>query len=142
MEGVAKLSVFITMTTTKKKKKPPNLKKKLDTVFSRYIRIRDAGICFSCGDTKEWKRQQAGHFVSRTHLNTRFDPRNTHCQCYACNYLKKGNSSEYAFYLTKRYGCGIFKELHDKRHITRKIGAVEYRELIEHYEREVEKLLK
>ena len=46
------------------------LKKKLDVLFSQYIRRKNADHlgrvkCFTCGVEKHWKEQQAGHFQSR-----------------------------------------------------------------------------
>ena len=43
------------------------LKKKLDKIFSEFIRRRNADHlgrvkCFTCGVEKHWKEQQAGHF--------------------------------------------------------------------------------
>ena len=50
-----------------------NLTKKLDTIFSEYIRRKDAnknGLveCFTCGVIKYWKGEgmQCGHFISRS----------------------------------------------------------------------------
>ena len=49
-------------------KKPTRSKlvKKLDTVFSQYIRLKDSkdgiGTCVTCGKQDHWKNLQAGHF--------------------------------------------------------------------------------
>ena len=66
------------------------LKKKLDVLFSQYIRRRNADHlgrvkCFTCGVEKHWKEQQAGHFQSRSHHSTRWDEVNVQVQCPKCN---------------------------------------------------------
>lgn len=64
----------------------------LDTVFSRYIRIKYAdndGLvsCFTCNDKPiHFTRMQCGHYIPRTHLATRWleencRPQNEHCNC-------------------------------------------------------------
>jgi len=109
------------------------LKKKLDAVFSKYIRQRDAGICYTCGNKKEPKYQQNGHYISRQHNSTRFDEENCHCQCVACNVFKKGNMDEYALRLQRQYGSGILKKLNKKKWQTKQFTVQELEEMIEYY---------
>jgi len=58
-------------TIPKSKKKPSRgkLVKKLDAVFSQYIRLKDSvggyATCFTCGKKDHWKKLQNGHFQSR-----------------------------------------------------------------------------
>ena len=78
-----------------KKKSISSLKKKLDTVFSKYVRLRDAirttgtkkyAVCISCGEQKDVKYEMdAGHWMGRGAGMTRYDPRNVHAQCKSCN---------------------------------------------------------
>jgi 5-methylcytosine-specific restriction endonuclease McrA len=95
----------------KKTKSIQQLKKLADKVVSEYIRRRDKGVCFTCGNTKEWKYQQAGHFVSRVYGNLRYYEKNINCQCYVCNVMRHGNMDEYAIKLQRKYGPGILEEL-------------------------------
>ena len=65
------------------------LKKKLDTIFSFYIRLRgvdDNGNnqCCTCGKIDNWRNLQCGHFVSRKHMATRFYELNCFPQCVGC----------------------------------------------------------
>lgn len=65
------------------------LVKKLDKVFSQYIRLRDAlpnGTfrCISCGRIKPFEQADAGHFHSRRHMSTRFDELNVSAECRYC----------------------------------------------------------
>tara|TARA_B100000902_G_C27307271_1_gene916259 strand:- start:1929 stop:2324 length:396 start_codon:yes stop_codon:yes gene_type:complete len=78
--------------------------KKLDTIFSKYVRLKDADfkgncICVTCGKSYYWKEIQAGHFISRKHYSTRWDERNVKPQCYSCNVMRYGEQYKYSKYL-------------------------------------------
>ncbi|MBW3545546.1 MAG: recombination protein NinG, partial [Bacteroidetes bacterium] len=54
---------------------------KLDTIFSEFIRLRDSdhqGVCkcITCGDLKHWREMDAGHFVTRENMGTRWEEEN------------------------------------------------------------------
>ena len=57
----------------------------LDKEFSIFIRrryaINDIATCVTCGKKDHWKKLQAGHFMSRKHLSTRWDEDNVQVQC-------------------------------------------------------------
>ncbi len=97
------------------------LKKKLDGVFSKYIRARDSHICFTCGKRMEANESQDGHYVSRAWIPLRWDERNNNCQCVGCNVFKKGNLDEYAIRLRKKYGETILEELWERKWQTFKL---------------------
>lgn len=84
-----------------------SLKKVADKAFSIWIRQRDKE-CITCGSTR-WL--QAGHYVSRSWSNLRYDERNVNSQCIGCNIFKQGNMDVYALALKKKYGDGILEEL-------------------------------
>lgn len=94
-----------------KGKSVQQLKKIADKVVSEYIRRRDQGICFTCGNKKEWKYQQAGHYVSRVYGNLRYYEPNLNAQCYSCNVMRRGNMDEYAIRLQEKYGPKILEKL-------------------------------
>ena len=56
--------------------------KKLDAIFSQYIRLKDADhkgdvTCFTCGKVSHYKKGiQNGHFQSRRFMSTRYDEKN------------------------------------------------------------------
>ena len=86
--------------------KKPNRKllvKKLDTIFSEYIRRRyaknDISECVTCGKQDHWKKLQAGHFMSRKHYSTRWDERNVEVQCQGCNVFRYGEQYKFSLYL-------------------------------------------
>lgn len=120
----------------KKAKKLPTLnalKKKLDAVFSVFIRKRDKGVCFTCGKKLPWKKQQNGHYVSRGVLILRWDERNCNCQCVGCNIFKNGNMDEYSVRLVRKYGPTILEELNKTKWKIWKITRADYEDLIAHY---------
>lgn len=86
-------------------KKPTRSKliKKLDTIFSRWVRlsnsVNEICTCVTCGKESHWKDIQAGHFISRKHYSTRWDERNVKPQCVGCNVFKYGEQYKYSLYL-------------------------------------------
>lgn len=105
----------------KRKFKPRTVtskKKELDAIFSRYIRLRDGGKCYTCPKVGEIKAMQNGHFIPRQYLATRYDEVNNHCQCYACNMLYNGQPGAYATRLERDYGKGTVEMLEEKRKLT------------------------
>jgi hypothetical protein len=91
------------------------LKKELDAVFSKFIRWRDDGQCYTCSKKDDPKYMQNGHFVPRQYLSLRYDEINCHCQCYACNMLYNGQPSAYAMNLKRDYGDDIINKLETER---------------------------
>lgn len=135
------------------KKKPQknstaNLKKKLDTVFSRYIRLRDAipnttvFRCISCGLIKPINQADCGHYINRQHMSTRFSEINCNAQCRSCNRFDEGNMSGYRKGLVIKYGEKQVLVLESMKNKTRKYSDFEYEILIEHYKKEIKRLVK
>ena len=93
------------MRKTPVKKSKSRLVKKLDSIFSKYIRLKHSkkGICtcFTCGRKYEVKKIHAGHFMSRRHYSTRWDEDNVRPQCYGCNVGNQGKQYEFAINLNK-----------------------------------------
>ena len=108
----------------KRRKLPPlkSLEKKLDRVFSEYIRRRDADEggttqCFTCGRLMHWKHEaQAGHWVKRQHRATRWHPMNVQPQCAGCNLYKSGAMDEFAGALLNKHGAETIDELLRLKH--------------------------
>jgi hypothetical protein len=121
------------------------LKKKLDILFSQYIRRRNAdhlGIvkCFTCGVEKHWKEQQAGHFQSRSHHSTRWDEVNVQVQCVKCNMYRQGEQYKFGMYLDQRFGDGTAEELEYRAKTIVKLNRVDYEEAIERYKQKIREL--
>ena len=121
------------------------LKKKLDKVFSEYIRRRNADhlgfiTCFTCGVKKHWKEQQAGHFQSRSHHSTRWDEINVQVQCVKCNMYRQGEQYKFRMYLDQRFGDGTAEELEYRAKTIVKLNRVDYEEAIERYKQKIREL--
>lgn len=122
-------------TKRKKLKTTSQLKKIADTLFSQYIRLKNSDEngdckCYTCDAVKPWKEMQNGHFVSRTHLSTRWLEDNCRVQCMPCNVWKRGNYDIYALRLTQEKGSEILEYLHFQRAALKQMKRVDYDELI------------
>lgn len=127
-----------------KKKTKTYYKKKLDAVFSQYIRLKYAdeyGVvnCFTCPKFGTVKEMQNGHFVPRQYLSLRWDERNCRPQCYACNMLYNGQPSAFAARLEAETP-GIVAELEKKRREIRQWTVKEIEEEIEKYQKLIKTL--
>jgi len=116
---------------------PAKLKKKLDQVFSWYIRAKYDKSCYTCGRTGTL---QNGHFVSRQYLATRWDENNCRPQCVGCNIYGHGKPLDFEERLKKELGDNAVEEMKKKRHTITKVGMRWYEEQIAHYQNELKKL--
>jgi 5-methylcytosine-specific restriction endonuclease McrA len=109
--------------------------KKLDKVFSEYIRQRNADkngvvVCVTCGKVDHWKNMDAGHFISRKHLSTRWHDDNVQVQCKGCNVFRYGEQYRFSLWL----GAEKSKELADLSMKTHKLDNYDLQQLIEKYQ--------
>ena len=118
--------------------------KKLDTVFSKYIRLSNADKngyceCFTCGVKLYWnKGVDAGHFMSRKHYSTRWDERNVKPQCKHCNMYRNGEQYKFSQYLGKE----LSEELFILSKKTVKYSNAELNGMAEYYKKVVKDLEK
>lgn len=114
--------------------------KKLDTIFSKYIRLRDSRNgtfkCCSCGHYKPYEQADAGHFVNRRWMAVRWDERNVHAQCRSCNRFDEGNAAGYTMFMLEKYGKGVVDMLQAQK-IPYKWTDGELDILIKEYKRKV-----
>lgn len=125
----------------KKANSPKVLKKKLDAVFSEYIRRRSVieGSwgkirCACCGVLIPWKKAQNMHYVGRAHMNTRWDERNCNAGCLRCNVMLNGNYPAYTKYLLDSYGAEWLDRLILDGRKIRQWTPDELKELINKYQ--------
>lgn len=131
-----------------KKKRQPSvktLKRKLDDVFSIYIRLRDSDVngycrCISCGKIQLWKDVDCGHFVNRSHMGTRYSERNCNAQCRSCNRFDEGNNIGYSRGLIRKYGVKVLADLEVKKLTQAFMKPFDYEILIDHYKKEIKLL--
>jgi len=133
-------------TIPKSKKKPSRSKlvKKLDAVFSQYIRLKNSvdgyATCFTCGKKDHWKKLQNGHFQSRKHYATRWDEQNCQVQCAGCNVFRYGEQFLFAKYLDERFYAGLSDELYIKSKQIVKFTNSEIEEMILKYKKLVDSM--
>jgi hypothetical protein len=126
-----------------RKVKLSTLKNKLDKIFSEYIRRRDVddhtgfGKCIDCGRETPFAEGDAGHFVGRRHLSTRWDEDNVHFQHRYCNRFLNGRQYEYGQALGDRAD-----ELIQKSHQVAKFDATHLQYLIDIYKEKLSELKK
>ena len=120
------------------------LKKKLDKLFSEYIRRRDSddrGMCkcISCGKEAPafGGTMHAGHLFSRRYLAIRFDPKNVNSQCSYCNTFLNGNQIKAARGVNNKWGEGTVENLESRMHTVVKLSRVDYLEAIENIKRKL-----
>ena len=113
------------------------LVKKLDAVFSQYIRqsnsVNEIATCFTCGKEDHWKKLQNGHFQSRRHYATRWDETNCQVQCAGCNVFRFGEQFIFSQNLDNKFGEGTARGLHTQAQQTIKFADFELEEMINHY---------
>lgn len=111
---------------------------KLDKVFSKYIRLRDAFsngkfICISCGRVKDISQADCGHFISRANMAVRFDERNCNAECRECNRFDNEHLSGYQVRLMRKIGEEEFYNLIQVSHTIKKWTPQELEYLIKLY---------
>lgn len=125
----------------------PMLQKKLDIIFSQYIRLRDANPngfckCITCNSMWQWRIIHNGHYIPRQHIATRYDERNCHAQCPNCNIGLRGNLEKYKRAIIGRYGVNVLEELESGKRSIEKWTTADYKEKIAYYKKEVKRLEK
>jgi hypothetical protein len=121
--------------------------KKLDTVFSQFIRLRDSnseGICrcITCGSLHHFKQIDCGHYIKRQYMSTRFNEFNCHAQCRKCNWLEQGADAKYREAIIKKFGQEVHDLLIIQKYSTKKWTKFELEYLIKDYTDRVKILLK
>ena len=120
-----------------KKPSRKTLIKNLDTIFSTYIRRKDAiddiATCVTCGKKDHYKKLQCGHFMSRSNYSTRWDENNVGVQCYGCNISRSGEQFKFSLYL----GNKLSEEMLIKSKQTVKFADVDIIDLIKYYTEKV-----
>jgi len=130
------------MAKKPKKKTLKYWKTKIDKPFHEYIRRRDADNnsgyckCISCNKPIHFSESDAGHFIGRQHLATRWDERNVNSQCRKCNRFEYGRQYEYSLNL----GEDLSDELLQKSRGVMKLADFEYMEIFEEFKAKLQAL--
>src|ERR1044071_245179 len=125
------------------KTKPDSLAtliKEADTVFSKYIRKRDADKnhpfflrCFTCGKKERIEFAHCMHFIDRDQMAVRYDEMNAHGGCEDCNCLNPDHKNRYRKKMLDQYGQFAFDCLVQKSRSLAKFTRPELVEIIELY---------
>lgn len=122
-------------------KKPTvaKLKKVLDALVSRYVRLSGNGICYTCGLVRPLLELQCGHFISRAHSATRYDLDNLRPQCVNCNVWRRGNTAFYASNLMAELGKKRFDALIARGRTMKQFNVPELQRMIEDFKQKLTK---
>jgi len=112
---------------------------KLDSVFSKYIRLRDCDWnwiveCPLCWKRMPRKESQNMHFIKRWILRYRFDETNCHAWCMRCNVILDWNYMLYTHRMIKTYWFEKIDAMINDKSVY-KIKTYELEEMIENYDR-------
>jgi hypothetical protein len=128
-----------------KKIKRSTIVKNLDTLFSIYIRRKDAiddvAQCVTCGKKDHWSKLQNGHWASRRHYSTRWDERNCNVQCSGCNVFRAGEIYLYTKYLCSKYGDNFPEELYKLSQKIVKFTDADLQDMIIYYKDKLKEFL-
>lgn len=120
--------------------------KKLDSVYSKYIRLSHAENemvkCFTCSNVMHWKKIQCGHFFSRKHYSVRWEEMNTKPQCVHCNIFCQGKQYEFGEKLKEMYGVDKIELLEIKKNNSFKLNEFVIGVLIAEYENKLKEICK
>ena len=114
------------------------LVKELDTVFSIFIRTRDAdenGIvsCCTCPTRRHWKEMHCGHLYPRSSFALRWHTSNAHAQCPECNLVGDGKFDEHLVYAITRHGKNAIHVLAATKHYVTNLNRTELNEQIANF---------
>ena len=121
------------------------LKRELDSTFSVWTRRRFADSngmvrCITCQKVSHWKTVDAGHYVSRSYLATRWHPENVHPQCKGDNGFRNGAMPQYTVFGIDRYGPDWPQRMVSLSRETRKYSRADLQTLIDDYKAKIEGL--
>ena len=140
------MGVFYLFQETYMKKNLKNPEKTAWEIFSKYIRLRDAikttgdiyfFRCCTCQRVKPFENSDAGHYMSIGYNSTKFDEKNVHSQCRACNRDRNGEHNAYRYFLQKQYGENFVQTLEYKAKKIVQLRENDYLEIIEKYKKKI-----
>ena len=126
-----------------KKAKRSTLIKKLDTIFSEYIRKKNADkkgyvTCITSGKKYHYTEVDAGHFISRKEMSTRWHEDNVWPQSRYDNRFRYGRQYVYSLALDK-IKDGLANELFKLSRKTVKYTIEDLVSMIEKYKKLLDK---
>lgn len=122
------------------KRKPKTLAKLKDeaaTLLQRLRRMQEADdnghvSCVTCGVTRHFAdRMQGGHFIGRTHMKWKLDPRNIWPQCAKCNGFLHGNPIPYTIFMIRTFGQDFVDHMIETKNLGEKVYRPDILDMIE-----------
>ena len=119
-------------------------KKKLDQVFSQFIRLRGCndegyGNCWTCDRLSHWTKVDCGHFITRAKMSTRWMETNCQFQCKQCN-MNGGQQFVFSKKLDEFHGEGTADNILRLSNETRKFSVHELEEMYQYYKQRVDEI--
>ena len=118
--------------------------KKLDTVFSRYVRLLAGGYCKKCGRYVGYSNLDNAHFFSRIRHTVRWDTRNTVALCNvkpnSCHYWIDVNPIAKTSFFVSILGVEQTEELERLANMTTKAHPIDKEALYKEYTEKISKL--
>ncbi len=112
--------------------------KEAQTIFNKYIRLRDNGLnCISCGQKINGVKHASHYLSSGGHSAVRFHEDNVWVSCYKCNVMLSGNQIEYRKSLIKKIGVERVEWLEENGSKVKKWTIDELKELIKEYKQKI-----
>lgn len=117
----------------------------LDSLFSTYIRLKNADedgyvLCCYCGGRLHWSEAQNCHYVGRRHRTLRWNELNCspgHGSCNGADIILG-----YTQYMAARYGPDVFQLLTTHKNSREKITPVERKIMADNYKAKIKELKK
>jgi len=112
-------------------------------LFQKMRRMQEAnhhGVCkcISCPAVRRFNEMDGGHYISRKHNATAFEPQNVHPQCKKCNssasWGLSGNTAEYRKALPE----GVADYLESKSREIKQFSKHDYAEMALEFEDQIE----
>ena len=121
--------------------------KKLDKVFSEYVRLKNSNEsgycqCITCGKINHWKDIDCGHYIGRKHIATRFSEMNCAPQCTWCNKYMEGQHFKFRQKLVEKHGINDIAVMEVLADITKTENCQSLECKILEYKEKVKKLKK
>lgn len=135
------------MKTKTKEKTLSTLIKELDTVFSLFIRARDADnsgtvTCFVSKERVWWRDADAAHFVGRSKMPTRYNEMNVHACSKESNQYDPDHHTKYYKRMDEFYGWRIRQDLEALGNSLQKFTRPELEEMIIEYTEKTKEIRK
>lgn len=139
------MMAFWVMVKTLKTKSPTKtkLRKKADSVFSTFVRLRDSNkqwvvTCPLCWSKLPRKQAQNMHFIKRSCWFYRYDESNCHAWCYRCNVVLSWNYIEYTRWMQRNYGIDfVDKMISESKKLHKERSKSDYQKIIDTYTEQI-----